>query len=87
MILLLRARFLKAMLPLLDATTLPDEATVPPRYHDTSHFRRDARRFLGMTARRFLAVERAHSRAIMRARAAVLGSSLSALDFEDIDGR
>ncbi|MES2337246.1 MAG: helix-turn-helix domain-containing protein [Pseudomonadota bacterium] len=79
--LLLRARFLKAMLPLMDTTSGADVRTIPPRYHDASHFNRDARRFLGTTPRRFLALHKPYCESAIRARVAVLGSALSALDF------
>ncbi len=81
MTLLLRTRFLKALLPMLDRGSGVDVGAVPPRYHDASHFARDARRFVGMSHRRFLATPKPYCEAALRARVAVFGTSLSTLDY------
>lgn len=71
-VLLMRARFLRGLIAMLIADTKPDFAAVPPGYHDTSHFIRDANHFLGMTPRRFLAIEMPFTRAALRAHGLVM---------------
>lgn len=84
MTLLLRTRFLKALLPMIDPRSGVDIGAVPARYHDASHFARDARRFVGMSHRRFLATPKPYCEAALRARVAVFGTSLSTLDYTSI---
>lgn len=64
--LLMRARFMRAFMPMLLTRTL-DTAHVLGPYHDVPHFLRDARRFLTMTPRRFLALEQPYVHAVYRA--------------------
>lgn len=70
--LLLRTRFMKALLPLIEQGPRADFGAVPRGYHDVSHFLRDANRFLGMTPRRFVAIQKPFSDTVLRARRAVL---------------
>ena len=77
-LLLIRARFLRALVPMLLGEA--DRAELPHPYHDWSHFNRDAKRLLGMTARRFLLVPNDYVRAVLRARRLVTGSATPALD-------
>jgi len=78
--LLMRTRFMRAFVPMLTADSPPDFSAVPPGYHDVPHFLRDARRFLGLTPRRFLAMDMPYLRAAMRARTLVTGIPTPALD-------
>ena len=79
-ILSMRTRFLRALTMMLLDPNGPDCAAVPAGYHDASHFIRDANRFLGLTPRRFLAIEMAYTRASLRARLLVIGAATSSLD-------
>ncbi|QYE34455.1 helix-turn-helix domain-containing protein [Polymorphobacter sp. PAMC 29334] len=76
----MRTRFLRALTELLVDQGEPDFAATPKGYHDNSHFIRDANRFLGMTPRRFLALDLPVTRAAARARALVMGAATSSLD-------
>ncbi len=78
-LLAVRARFIRAITAMLlqDGS---DVALTPPGYHDASHFIRDGLRFLGMTPRRFLAMELPYLRAALRARALVLDAPTPSLD-------
>jgi AraC-like DNA-binding protein len=76
----MRTRFLRALTTMLLAPDLPDFAAIPAGYHDVSHFIRDANHFLGLTPRRFLAIEMSYTRAALRARMLVTGSPTSSLD-------
>ena len=67
-----RRRFLNVLTAMLLATEPVDFGIVPPGYHDVPHFLRDARHFLGMTARQFWAMPMAYLRAALRARMAVI---------------
>ncbi len=78
--LIMRTRFLRAFVPMLGSRARIDQQAVPPHYHDRSHFLRDARLFLGMTARRFAAVDTPYLDAALRARRLVLGAPTPALD-------
>lgn len=80
-LLMMRSRILRAMIPILLAQN--DRATIPPFYHDASHFNRDGRRFLGMTPRRFSALAVPYLRAALRARQQVIGSATPSLDAMD----
>lgn len=77
--LIIRARFLRAFVPML-LTREVDNKTIPPAYHHRSHFLRDAERYLGMTVRRFMAVDTPYLDAALRARLMVLGAPTSALE-------
>jgi len=70
----MRRRFLSALVTLLVSPDGPDFAAIPAGYHDASHFIRDANRFVGMTPRRFLAMEMPYTRAALRARSLVMGA-------------
>lgn len=75
-----RTRFLRALTALLTAKRPPDHAAVPPGYHDAPHFLRDAREFLGLTPRRFMALPMPYLRAVLRARTMVIAAPLPLLD-------
>jgi AraC-like DNA-binding protein len=79
-LLIMRARFLRALLPLLEAGAEADHKAVPEGYHDRSHFLRDARRFLGMTPRQFAAHPSPYASAARRARRLVIGTPIPSLD-------
>ncbi|WP_052507966.1 AraC family transcriptional regulator [Sphingomonas hengshuiensis] len=83
-ILSMRTRFLRALTGMLLQPDVPDFSAIAPGYHDASHFIRDANRFLGMTPRRFLAIDMPYTRAALRARRLVTGAALSALDIVDV---
>ena len=70
--LLMRARFLRTLIPMLVSDAKPDFAAVPPGYHDVPHVIRDAKHFIGMTPRRFLATEMPYTRAALRAHGLVM---------------
>jgi AraC-like DNA-binding protein len=76
----MRTRFLRALTTMIVAPDTPDFAEIPVGYHDISHFIRDANHFLGLTPRRFLAIEMPYTRAALRARMLVTGSPTSSLD-------
>lgn len=77
--LLIRTRFLRSFLRMLSAGGPADYSLIAHSYHDVPHFLRDAQHFLGMTPRRFMALETPKLDAVLRARAAVLGAATSAL--------
>ena len=72
--LMVRARFMRSFLRMFAARDAADYSLVAPIYHDRSHFLRDARRFLGMTPRQFMAMKTPYLDAVMRGRAAVLNA-------------
>lgn len=75
--LLIRARFLRTFLEL---RAQPDDpAPITRRYFDQSHFLRDANMILGMTPRRFIALQTPFLDASLRWRAEVLGAATQAL--------
>lgn len=76
----MRTRFLRALTAMLVDSDTADFGAVPTGYHDRSHFIRDANRFLGMTPRRFMALDLPYTRAVLRARLLVMGAALSSLD-------
>ena len=73
-ILMMRRRFLRALLPLLEQGAAADHAAVPRGYHDRSHFLRDAQRFLGVTPRQMLKDKSPYAAAARRARSLVIGA-------------
>ena len=79
-ILSMRTRFIRVLTAMMLADDDPDYATIPAGYHDVSHFIRDANRFLGLTPRRFLAIEMPYSRATLRARSLVMGAATASID-------
>lgn len=79
-LLMMRVRFLRALAAMLIATDGVDFAAVPAGYHDVPHLLRDANRFLGMTPRRFLAMDLPYLRAALRARQSVMGASTPSLE-------
>ncbi len=78
--LMMRTRFLRALMPLLEQGSAADHARVPRGYFDRSHFLRDARSYLGMTPRQFIAQPSPYRDAAMRARKLVIGAPIAALD-------
>lgn len=75
--LLIRARFLRTFLEL--RAQPEDHAPIARRYFDQSHFLRDANMILGMTPRRFMALQTPFLDASLRWRAEVLGAATQAL--------
>ena len=78
--LVMRTRFLKSFLPMLANPDRSDNGSITNAYYDTSHFLRDAKRFLGMTPRQFLQLDTAYLRAALRARALVVTHPTPSLD-------
>jgi hypothetical protein len=76
----MRTRFLRALTAMLLSPVGPDFGVIPAGYHDISHFIRDANRFLGLTPRRFLAIDMPYTRAVLRARTLVMGTVAPYLD-------
>ncbi|QQV77762.1 hypothetical protein H5J25_03005 [Sphingomonas aliaeris] len=79
-VLMRRTRFLRVLADMVMADEVPNFAATPPGYHDVPHFLRDASLFLGITPRRFLAMEMPYLKAALRARTLVLGAPLPLLD-------
>ncbi|MEH3041056.1 MAG: helix-turn-helix domain-containing protein [Sphingomonas paucimobilis] len=77
--LLIRARFLRSLVPLIESKGELDYSRIDPGYVSASHFLRDAHAVLGTTPRRFLHAQTEFLVASLRARAAVLGSATQAL--------
>ncbi len=77
--LLIRSRFLRSLVPLIEAKGEIDYSNIDPGYVSASHFLRDAHAVLGTTPRRFLHAQTEFLVASLRARAAVLGSATQAL--------
>lgn len=77
--LLIRARFLRSLIPLIESRGEIDYSSIDPAYFSASHFLRDAHAVLGTTPRRFLHEQTDFLVASLRARAAVLGSATQAL--------
>lgn len=78
-ILMMRSRFLSALIGLVGEGNRADYGATPPGYHDVPHFIRDAQRFLGMTPRQFMALQTPFFQASLRARTLVLGASTPTL--------
>ncbi|MFD1033585.1 hypothetical protein ACFQ15_02875 [Sphingomonas hankookensis] len=77
--LMIRSRFLRSLVPLIEAKGEIDYSNIDPGYVSASHFLRDAHAVLGTTPRRFLHAQTEFLVASLRARAAVLGSATQAL--------
>lgn len=77
--LLIRSRFLRSLIPLIETRGEIDYSNIDPGYVSASHFLRDANAVLGTTPRRFLHAQTEFLVASLRARAAVLGSATQAL--------
>ena len=78
-LLLRRARFLRSYLAAIDAGGTLDYKRIDNGYANVPHFLRDAERFLGMTARRFQAIDTPFLDVSLRERLAVLGQATQAL--------
>jgi AraC-like DNA-binding protein len=77
---LMRSRFLTAIVNMLLEDGPIDNGVTPPGYHNVPHFLRDAQRFLGMTPRRFCAMDMPYLRSALRARRLVLAAPTPSLD-------
>ncbi len=77
--LMIRSRFLRSLVPLIEAEGPIDYRGIDPGYVSASHFLRDAQAVLGTTPRRFRHGQIEFLVASLRARAAVLGSATQAL--------
>jgi len=77
--LLIRSRFLRSLIPLIESRGEIDYSSIDPAYFSASHFLRDSHAVLGTTPRRFLHEQLDFLIASLRARAAVLGSATQAL--------
>lgn len=73
--LLIRARFVRSFLRMHAARDHADYSLIADSYCDASHFLRDAKRFLGMTPRQFLAMDTSYLDATLRAYALVVRAS------------
>lgn len=78
-LLLRRSRFLKSLMPLLAAPPGQWSSVIDPGYFDYPHFVRDAREFLGMSPRAFLALERPMTMLSMHNRQRDLGAPVQGL--------
>lgn len=78
--LLARTRFMRSLMGLRQEGAMKGYGDIDVAYFDTSHFLRDCKRFLGMTAKRFLALDTAYLHVVIRARTAVLGTGNPILD-------
>lgn len=86
-LLMTRTRFIRAMMPLLEAGADADHGAIPQGYYDRSHFIRDAKRFLGMTPRQYIAQPTPYADASRLARQMVIGAPVPALDAFAADWR
>ncbi|KQN07633.1 hypothetical protein [Sphingomonas sp. Leaf25] len=77
--LLIRSRFLRSLIPLIEAEGEQDYSRIDAAYVSASHFLRDAQAVLGTTPRRFVQEDLLFLTASLRARAAVLGYPTQAL--------
>lgn len=75
-----RTRFLRVLTAMMTAEQPPDHGATPPGYANVPHFLRDAKEFLGMTPRRFMAMPMLYMRAALKARTMVIGAPLPLLD-------
>jgi AraC-like DNA-binding protein len=74
-----RARFLRTLMILREASPLPWTERIEESYHDQSHFIRDCHDFLGMTPSQFLARAQPVAKTSMAERTRVLGAPAQAL--------
>ncbi len=77
--LLRRARFLRSLMALRDASATNWSARIGEAYYDQSHFIGDARKFLGMAPGDFLRLKKPMNDASTRRRAEVLGAPAQGL--------
>lgn len=77
--LLIRSRFLRSLIPLIEAEGEQDYSKIDAAYVSASHFLRDAQAVLGTTPRRFMQEDLLFLTASLRVRNAVLGSPTQAL--------
>ncbi|MEP9403844.1 hypothetical protein [Sphingomonas sp. VNH70] len=77
--LLIRSRFLRSLIPLIEAEGEQDYSQIDAAYVSASHFLRDAQAVLGTTPRRFVREDLTFLTASLRVRAAVLGCPTQAL--------
>ena len=75
-----RTRFLRVLTRMMMADQAPNHGVTPPGYHSVSHFLRDAKEFLGLTPRRFLALPMPYLQSVLKARTMVIGAPLPLLD-------
>lgn len=76
--LLIRTRFVRSFLKMHAARDYADYSLIADAYFDASHFLRDARRFLGMTPRQFMAMDTSYLDATLRAYALVVRAPANA---------
>ena len=75
-----RTRFLRVLTEMMMADEPADHGATPTGYYSVPHFLRDAKEFLGLTPRRFLALPMPYLRAALRARSMVIGAPVPLLD-------
>ena len=78
--LITRTRFMRSLMAITEAGATRGYSSIDAGYFDTSHFLRDCKRFLGMTARQFMALDTAYLDIVIRARRAVIGAGSPILD-------
>jgi AraC-like DNA-binding protein len=81
--LIARTRFMRSLMAITEAGATKGYAAIDAAYFDTSHFLRDCKRFLGMTARQFMALDTTYLDVVVRARRAVIGTGSPILDKHD----
>jgi AraC-like DNA-binding protein len=81
--LIARTRFMRSLMAITEAGATKGYAAIDAGYFDTSHFLRDCKRFLGMTARQFMALDTNYLDVVVRARRAVIGTGSPILDRRD----
>jgi AraC-like DNA-binding protein len=77
--LMIRSRFLRSLLMMKEDTAKNRHSVIDISYTDTSHFLRDCKRFLGMTALQFFALKTPYLDTVLRARSLVMGAATSAV--------
>lgn len=78
--LIARTRFMRSLMAVMETGAVRGYHMIDPGYFDTSHFLRDCKRFLGMTARQFLAMDTGYLDITIRARRAIIGAENPILD-------
>lgn len=73
--LLMRTRFIRSFLKMHAAGDAADYSLIAGTYFDASHFLRDAKRFLGMTPKRFMAMDTPYLDATIRAYGLVMAAA------------